>query len=845
MRTSYIPFLFLIFLAQSLKSQTTQNLELENRKHTSAVRLDAPITIDGNLNETVWQRAPIATDFIQTELTPGKNSNYKTEVRVLYDDKFIYFGATMLDPKPDSIFKELIIRDQISNANTDWFAVLIDTYRDGNNGSAFVITPSSVQADARQYAGGNEMGFTEDYSWNAVWDAKSIITAKGWSCEMKIPYSALRFPKNEEQKWRINFARQVRRVREKSFWNYVNPLIVGIVPQCGEIDGLKNIVSPIRLQAFPFAANYSENTRTKNADGTINSKWQNTVTGGLDIKYGINNAYTLDLTLIPDFGQVQSDPRIVNLTPFEVRFDENRQFFTEGVELFNRGNYFYSRRIGAVTDYFVEKFYDKVKSNETVTNLPSQAQLYNATKITGRDASGLGVGFLNAVAAPTYAKVLDERGIERQEQVTPLTNFNVISFDKNLPNNSYLTVMNTNVWRSGAAYDANLSAVYTELKNKKNTYSTVLQAAYSTQQFGDGGKNGYRIGTEAGKISGKYQWWFFQWLSSKEYNPNDFGFENQLNYHQIGLWNAYFQNTPSKHFTRWNISADIFQDRLFSPSVYLNQGLEVRSFFLTRNIFAFGLNLKYSPNDSHDYYEPRTSDYSKFLIRPGYTDIGGFISTDYTKPIALDVKGGIRPYSENNQFASSLTIAPRFRFNDKVSLILASQADKYDNFINYVSADGTSIGYSKLASSDVIMGRRQQLTVINSATLKWSFNYVMGISFKMRHYWTRFNYDNYYLLGTEGNLLYTEYAGVNSKNESLHNTNFNIFNIDAAFTWRFAPGSDFIVNWKNNIYNGDKNVSLNYFDNVNNLFSNPQNNSFSLKLIYFLDYLQFQKKKAS
>ena len=843
MRSLVIPLLLLIFSEQNVRSQISQNSGLENRKHTSAVRLTESITIDGALNETVWQSAPIATDFIQTELTPGKNSNYKTEVRVLYDDKFIYFGATMIDPNPDSIFRELIIRDQISNANTDWFAVLIDTYRDGNNGTAFIITPSSVQADARQYAGGNEMGFTEDYAWNAVWEAKSLITKNGWSTEMKIPYSALRFPKNDEQKWRINFARQVRRTREKSFWNYVNPLIIGIVPQCGEIDGLKNIVSPIRLQAFPFGAVYSENTRVKNSDGTISSAWQNTITGGLDIKYGINNAYTLDLTLIPDFGQVQSDPRIVNLTPFEVRFDENRQFFTEGVELFNRGTYFYSRRIGAVSDYFVNNLYNNLKSNETVTNLPSQAQLYNATKISGRDASGLGIGFLNAVAAPTYATITDEKGTSHKQQVTPLTNFNVISFDKNLPNNSYITLINTNVWRSGDAYDANLTAVYAELKNKKNTYSTVLSSSFSTQQFAVENKNGYAFDVQAGKISGNYQWWTFNSLRSNLYNPNDFGFENQLNSVQFGIWNAYFQNTPRGNFTRWNVTADIYVNRLYSPNVRVTEGFESNAFFLTKNIFAFGGNLKISPNGSHDYYEPRTSDYSRYLNVPGNTLLGGFISTDYIKPIALDVKASIRPYSENNRLASSLAIGPRFRFNDKVSLILSSEADKFDNFINYVGADVNSIGYSKLSSSDILMGKRQQLTVINAATLKWSFNYVMGISFKLRHYWTRINYDAYYLLGSEGNLLNTEYTGSDSKNESLHNTNFNIFNIDAAFTWRFAPGSDFIINWKNNIFNGDNNVALNYFDNVGNLFSNPQNNSFSFKLIYFLDYLQFKKKK--
>lgn len=837
MKNQLLLYFFLFFIAE-IQAQT-------ERKQTTAMRSTSKIKLDGILDEPEWLTVPVAKDFIQTELNTGKPATFPTEVRVLYDDKAVYIGATMFDAHPDSISKELILRDQIGAAKTDWFGVLIDTYHDGNNGYAFIVTPESVQADSRHFAGG-ENGFTEDFTWNAVWEAQAKITDKGWTVEMAIPYSAIRFSNDKEQKWRINFARSTRRAREKSFWNFVNPVMIGIVPQSGEIDGINGIKAPLRLQATPFASMYVQNNRTKNDNGSITNSWGTNFNAGMDIKYGINDAFTLDMTLIPDFGQVQSDPRVVNLTPFEVRYDENRPFFTEGVELFNKGGYFYSRRIGAVPGFFQDDLYNNhIRTGDTVTNLPSQANLYNATKVSGRLPGGLGIGVLNAIAAPTYATVRDIKGNDRSEQVTPLTNYNVISFDKNLPNNSYFTLINTNVMRSGAAYDANVTGFTTELKNKKNIYSLLLSGAASQKHYTDNTSWGYKYQLEGGKSGGKYQWWVFNDVNSYRYDPNDLGYIQRLNSQIIGVWNAFFQSEPKGIFNKWNIIADVFVQRLNFPNITTGWGVESMGFFQPKKLTGFGTgyNFNFRPASSDDYYEPRTSDYSRYLkIAPNYL-FGAFISTDYNRPLAIDVRGNFKQYADTgNHNGYDLTVAPRFRFNDKVFLIWTTSYTRNNHFINYVSGNSDAVGYAGLNADPILMGERDQITVVNAPVLKWSFNHLMGVSFRLRHYWTSIKYNHFFELGQQGNLLATNYTGFKGDKTSLHDTNFNIFNIDASYTWRFAPGSDMIVNWKNSIFNGSNDVTLGYFDNARNLLDNPMNNSLSLKVVYFLDYLKLVKK---
>ena len=230
---------------------------------------------------------------------------------------------------------------------------------------------------------------------------------------------------------------------------------------------LENIKPPLRLQFQPYFSVYA-NHYPSNIPGTKNLT--SSLNGGMDVKYGISQALTLDMTLIPDFGQVKSDNTVLNLTPFEVKYNENRSFFTEGTELFNKGSLFYSRRVGGVPLHY-DDVYNNLGPNETVISNPQTSRLINATKVSGRLQNGLGIGFFNAVTAKTYAEVEDDNHVRRKIETNPLTNYNIMILDQTLKHNSSVSLINTNVWRSGSDYDANVTAALFDLNDKTNTWN--------------------------------------------------------------------------------------------------------------------------------------------------------------------------------------------------------------------------------------------------------------------------------------------------------------------------------------------------------------------------------------
>ena len=460
----------LLWLLLPILGQAANGIDPDKKEVNAVITNQAPV-IDGVLDDEAWLNALPAGDFIQNRPVPGQSASAKTEVRILYDDTGIYIGAMMYDDKPSGIQKELSERDNL--ANTDWFGVIIDAYRDGINGFGFIVSAANVQFDTKYST------FGEDEGWDAVWQSKVNINSQGWVAEIMIPYSALRFPETEEQIWHLNLVRSVALTQEKSFWSEVDPQVNGFLNQAGYLTGLKNISSPVRLQATPFIAFYGQQHHDASAE-TVNT-YGRSFNGGMDIKWGLSDAFTLDMTLIPDFGEAQSDNQVLNLSPFEVRFNENRPFFTEGTELFNKGGLFYSRRIGGQPLNY-GNIYDEYAEEDILSN-PSQSQLYNATKVSGRTAKGLGVGFFNATSGRTYARVRDTELGETNILSDPLTNYNVLVLDQNLPHNSYATLINTTVLREGDHYDANVTGTDFLLRNKANTYSIGGRAAVSQKYY--------------------------------------------------------------------------------------------------------------------------------------------------------------------------------------------------------------------------------------------------------------------------------------------------------------------------------------------------------------------------
>ena len=416
---------------------------------------------------------------------PGKKASKKTEVAMLHDQEAIYFGVKCFD-NPDSLSRVLSLRDDY-NPNLDFFGIFIDTYNDKQNGFYFGISSRGVQSDAKI--------FSEDFNdlLNLVWRSKTKINDQGWFAEIKIPYSALRFPKEEIQSWNINFARQISRFREENTWNPVNPDLENFLLESGIVKGIKEITPPLRLAIIPFISSYTSFSKNSNTFSNLN--------GGLDVKYGINEAFTLDVTLLPDFGQVIFDQQVLNISPFEIRFNENRQFFTEGTELFNKSNLFYSRRIGVQTSSKV--YSNQLNENEELTAIPNSVPLINASKISGRLNNGLGIGVFNGITAEQKATVFNNIDSSfRDISISPLTNYNVLVLDQNLKNNGALTFTNTNVWRAGKFYDANVSGINTKLNTMNNDYFIATKGVVSNILEENNNKLGHTWGIKTGKQRG-------------------------------------------------------------------------------------------------------------------------------------------------------------------------------------------------------------------------------------------------------------------------------------------------------------------------------------------------------
>ncbi len=784
------------------------------KKQIEALRITQSPKIDGLLNDAIWQSAPVATEFFQYEPFNDRKAEKVTNVRILYDDNALYVGAMMYDESPDSILTELGFRDS-EELNADFFAIEISTFNDGLNAVGFSVTASGVQYDAKY------LNDDFDGNWNAVWVSEVAIIPEGWSVELKIPYSALRFPEKDEQIWGFNIWRSIRRTRETDTWNFVDKKISGQAKQEGEIIGLKNIKPPLRLSFMPYVSGYVEKK-------ALNTNWDYSFNYGMDLKYGINESFTLDMTLIPDFGQVQSDDQIYNLSPFEVYYEEKRPFFTEGTELFQKGDIFYSRRVGNVPDgYFSVE--DSLKEGEFITENPSKTKLINATKFSGRTNKGLGVGVFNAMSSETYATISDSAGNTRNFPTQPFTNYNMIVLDQNLINNSYFSVYNTNVYKGLHSPTANVSGSEFQFFNKASSYSAFGRFNLSQKYLPDNPTElGYNYAIKLMKVSGNFQYSLGQYVESDTYNPNDLGYLQANNEISNSLTLSYNFYEPVGKIIQMNNSAAIWYNSLFAPRNFTDFGIEYENMTTLVKYLSIGGGFVYKPFEQYDYYESRTE--GRVFVKPPSYKINAWISPDYRKPFIVD---GRIMFSRTNDFDGSsyfMGISPRLRINDQLTFRAESGFTKNINDVGYV--DDAIIG----GIDEIVFGRRNLQVVENVLQTTFIFNNKMAFDFRLRHYWLLAEYNKYYLLDDEGFLENSEYSEAND-------FSYNAFNIDLLFRWEFAPGSELAFAWKNSVYTLEDNLlAVKYFDNLKNTLESPADNSFSLKLLYYLDY-QYLKKK--
>ncbi len=792
-------FLFMIFFVASSVVSKGQSLD-DNlvRKEITIPKVENSPSIDGILDDTAWENAPVAKNFVERKPNNGRPipDSLSTEVKIIYDDLGIYFGAVLKDPQPEKIMKELTERDQVGGF--DFLSIVLNGYNDHQQSLQFLVTAAGVQYDAKI------TNSKEDPSWNAVWYSAVKINSSNWTAEVFIPFSELRFPKKAIQKWGLNIVREIRRTGTRYNWSPVDNTKGSYSLYDGQINGIENIEAPLRLSFQPYVSSY---VNSYNGLTEIKSN------GGMDLKYGINDAFTLDMILVPDFGQTKFDDAVLNLSAFEVQLDDQRPFFTEGTELFTIGGLFYSRRVGGRPSGKVTP-----GDNEYIEEIPSSVDLLNAIKVSGRTDDGLGVGFFNAVTERTFAKIRNTQTEDiREEMVEPYSNYNVMVLDQRFGGNSSVSFVTTNTTRGGHFRDANATGVYMDLTNKKNTlkYTLSTEGSWVMQETTKFGVEG-RAGIE--KLDGKHRMKANIKFRTKDYDINDLGyssFTNNIRY--IGYYGfRYLQ--PKGGLNNMLLNFTLMHERRLDPDLYGMIFFNFNSTFITSEFLRFGGGFEATPFGTNNFYEPRTE--NRHVKIPSYHDQWLWIGTDYRKKLNVYAIADWYNFNEKGREKFIFDLVPGYRASDKLKLRYNGKAEFSNKEEGFVSSSGP----------EIIFGKRNRTTFINSMEADYIFNNKMAVNLALRHYYSEVDYEGLYDLKSSGDLAFT------GPDNGVYDTTYNSWNMDLRFSWWFAPGSQLSLLYRNAVQSHLEESNRSLVQNYNDLFSQDQHNNISLRVTYYLNF---------
>ena len=425
------------------------------RKLARAVRV-APgsVQVDGSLNDDVWAQAPIISDFVMKEPVEGASPTERTEVRFVYDDDALYVGARMYTSDPATIQAPLSRRDQAGDV-TEQFLISLDTFLDRRTSYTFGVSASGVRID-RYSASDNEGG---DAGFDPVWSASTRVDAEGWTAELWIPFTQLRFNERPAQVWGLNMRRFIPTLEEETYWVMVPRTATGWASRFGDLEGIEGIRPSRRIEMLPFVVGSTTRNGDRDAANPFDDGRNLQGRMGLDMKMGVGPNLTLDATFNPDFGQVEADPAEVNLTDFATRFPERRPFFSEGSGLLtlSHPNVFYSRRIGAPPPG---------DADGDFVDFPRDSRILGAAKLTGRLPSGTSIGVLAAVTDQEFAEVADTVSgaapLFSEVQVGPRAGYGIAKVEQEFGQGSHVSVLAGGVLRDFGGNDVleDLSARY-------------------------------------------------------------------------------------------------------------------------------------------------------------------------------------------------------------------------------------------------------------------------------------------------------------------------------------------------------------------------------------------------
>lgn len=791
-RTSF----FFIFITGILFSPLT--LTAQDTRSVNAHPLNSSIRIDGHLDEDAWNQAEIVTDFRQFSPDEGSPATQQTEVRILYGEGGIYVGAIMYDDNPSQIEQTLGRRDDFNRA--DWFVVSFDSYFNRQNAYTFGVNAAGIQYDGIRSSGGFGGGpglSGVDDSWDAVWYSDVRVTNEGWIVEMQIPYSMLRFPEIEVQTWGVHFTRRIPRFGELSEWPLV-PRVErdNLIAQYGLLQEIRNIEPRPNIQVRPYMVSGFNTSENPTVPGEVVTD-MNIDVGG-DVKVGLGPNVTLDATINPDFGQVEADPAVLNLTAFETFFDEQRPFFVEGIEIYQfsvgRGDLVYTRRIGA------------------------EDPIIGATKLSGRTEKGLSFGVLGASTGDNFDPSRNYGVTRATQQIGDFSSFGGI-----------LTFYDSPIKRRAGRRRTFTGGADWDLRFADNNFGFKGYTAFTHRRLSanDESQTGFagRLLTE--KRQGTWRGFVGTEMFSDEFNPNDLGQLRQNNFvvaigrveHQINGGRPFgaFQQADANGFIVQSFSYDKGLDTGLRINTGSNwtfrnfQSVEVGvsmdnifggyDLFETRGLGPWGkpltaeFQLEYetdnrrtwqlSPEGSYTYHDDGGSGY--MLGMRGNWNIGSRI--DLFANIEGEWEKGVTAWTSNESFLSS---GSDWLIGERSAPPSSLNNDEYRSFDDGGELDQILSGkepFSDNAYYVPLFGQRDTRSL--DFTLRSTVTFTRNLSLQIynQFFLARGKYRNFKILQDRDTLA--EFSSYPKRDEF----SFNNFNSNIVLRWEYRPGSTIFLVW--------------------------------------------------
>ncbi|HEX2977186.1 MAG TPA: DUF5916 domain-containing protein [Bacteroidales bacterium] len=864
--------LMFVLMASVLTGQTPE------KKQYKATRINTPPSINGTLDEQVWADGKWIDDFVQHEPYNGSKASQKTEFCVLFDDDNLYVACKAYDTSPDSIVNRLTRRDQVDG---DIVVVIFDSFHDLRTGFMFGSSSSGVKFDQMF----SEDGQNEDSSWDPNWWVKTSINKEGWIAEMKIPFSQVRFEKNSGDVWGLQFGRIIYRRNETDFWQHIPKDAPGFIHLMGELSGLEQIKPRKIFDITPYTVARTETFQKEPENPFLAKGSLSKLNGGIDAKIGVTNNMTMDLTINPDFGQVEADPSEVNLSAYETFFRERRPFFIEGNNITNFGlgigdggigndNLFYSRRIGRQPQG------DPSLDNDSWhANVPGSTTILGAAKLTGKTQKGLSIGFIDAMTAEEKAEI-DTVGGRKTETVEPFTNYMVGRIQKDfkegktiiggiftstnrvLDNNlddflhksAYTGGLDFTQYFKDKSWMFNLNTAFSLVNGTKEAILNTQESSARYYQRPDKNyavldSNRTSLAGSGGrmqimKLNGQWNFMSATIWKTPGFETNDLGFIRESDQILSVLWTGYNVWDPKGIYRSYNINFDVFTIWNFGGTS-MGNGFEWNANMNFKNFWSAwtGGNIQ-------------TGSYSTGMLRggpmmkvPGTFAYRLGVNSDNRKKVQASVFTNFNLGFEKSSSSYYTELDISYKPFNFLSLTFAPSLNGSKTDLQYVSEEDYN------GEPRYIFGSIERKTVSTSFRVNLNLSPNLTLQYWGQPFIATGKYSNYkiitdpvadkytdrYNLYMPGQVSYNgsdfevdeNMDGSNDYTFDRKDFNYQQFLSNLVIRWEYSPGSSLYLVWSQNRTNDNDSGRLDYFNDLGDLFNGDNHKPHNVFLIKF------------